>query len=638
MKYFYLLLALLAVSYSFSQSCAPPSATQEFSVNNLSITLNSGEVQFTDMANSAAGFEVPAGSGVHSMYSSGFWIGGITPDQQLMLAAGTYGTNGTDYYNGPLTTDGYAEVSPEICAAYDQIITVYEHESLNHMAYFDCLNDPNCDSNMDFEGYVIPSNLFDYPAHGNVTLGQDYYLAPFLDYNQDGIYFPEDGDCPLFISMLGAAECSNCNALGGHQATFWITNDKGGPHTASNGIPIGLEIHNVVYGYSSTNYLNDVVFSQKKFVHRGSTTISPAYIGTWADTDLGTASDDFVGCDINRNLGYTYNGDPMDEASSSSPGYGELPPALGIRLLEGLTNDQPFPDDIMLSGFTALTNGTGTFGNPTNAVDYYDYLRSVNLSNQPYFFPGSTEVYTKWMNAGDTYEDPDQTWYDENPGDRRMLLSSGPFTFAPTQEQCITNAYIHARSESQDQSSLEKLLLVSDSVQMAFDDCFTCVPPRADIQWSLTGDFTYRFFNIATADNYLWEFSDGTSSTAMSVSKTFGPSQDQEVTLTVSNECGTHTHTITLSTGTVNIEEEIEALSIEVFPNPARDQITLSSEKDQLLALQLFTSTGKLMLSELVNTNEQIDLSGMASGHYIITALDINNNTVIRDQLIILHD
>ena len=40
--------------------------------------------------------------------------------------------------------------------------------------------------------------------------------------------------------------------------------------------------------------------------------------------------DDYVGVDVNRGLGYAYNGDAFDEATSYSIGYGENPPAMGV--------------------------------------------------------------------------------------------------------------------------------------------------------------------------------------------------------------------------------------------------------------------------------------------------------------------
>ena len=47
---------------------------------------------------------------------------------------------------------------------------------------------------------------------------------------------------------------------------------------------------------------------------------------------MGYYYDDYVGCDVERGLGYCYNGDAYDE---NAGGYGNDPPAVGIDFFEG---------------------------------------------------------------------------------------------------------------------------------------------------------------------------------------------------------------------------------------------------------------------------------------------------------------
>lgn len=56
------------------------------------------------------------------------------------------------------------------------------------------------------------------------------------------------------------------------------------------------------------------------------------YFGIRIDCDLGNYQDDYIGCNIERGLGYTYNGDENDETSY---GYGTNPPAIGLDFLQG---------------------------------------------------------------------------------------------------------------------------------------------------------------------------------------------------------------------------------------------------------------------------------------------------------------
>jgi len=199
---------LLCYSYTLmAQDCEQPSATVDFQVNNCNVKVRSGELIFNDLQNSTHGFETPSDSGVHSVYALNTWIGGIGPDQQLKLAGGTYNANGFDFTTGPLSTVSPFTTSSETCNEHDRVLILYEYQSLRHLMYYNALNDPDSEVNDVFPfGYLIPEVFYDYPAHGNQSLNQAEYLAPFFDFNNDGIYQPEDGDCPLFSSMINGLD------------------------------------------------------------------------------------------------------------------------------------------------------------------------------------------------------------------------------------------------------------------------------------------------------------------------------------------------------------------------------------------------------------------------------------------------
>lgn len=58
------------------------------------------------------------------------------------------------------------------------------------------------------------------------------------------------------------------------------------------------------------------------------------------------------------------------------------------------------------------------------------------------------------------------------PADRRFIMSSGPFTMKPSNEQVITIAAVWARDLSRNTTSLTKLGVADDKIQDLFDSCF----------------------------------------------------------------------------------------------------------------------------------------------------------------------
>ena len=135
MRYFTLLLCLFTFNVAQSQCLAP----------NGYISLENGDLVF----NSAVG-NLPIGAVlgqpgisvevngqlISLVYSSGLWIGGTTPDQQLKLAASTYDFGmESDYFVGPLTTDGEANTEAAACSDFDLKFKLYQTSSHRHRVY-----------------------------------------------------------------------------------------------------------------------------------------------------------------------------------------------------------------------------------------------------------------------------------------------------------------------------------------------------------------------------------------------------------------------------------------------------------------------------------------------------------------------
>ncbi|MEZ7817369.1 MAG: T9SS C-terminal target domain-containing protein, partial [Flavobacteriales bacterium] len=344
-----------------SAACAPATALRDIEWNNVKALIETGGSLWQDRANSSGSYEVPRGGGVSSLYAGALWMGGISPDQQLKLAALTF-RQGNDFWTGPLTNDGGAEIDATVCQEYDKFFVSTRAEAQLHRSYYDALQAGTVDEEFP-DGYAIPSYFYDFPAHGEPALNQDYYLGPFKDYDGDGYYNPSQGDYPWY-DFLSEIDCKERRRedivpLYGDRNFYWIFNDKGNVHSESQGEPIGMEIRAQVFQFSTNDEVNNMTFHNYVLINQGTQTLSDTYFGVWVDADVGSAIDDYVGCDVQRGLGYAYNGDAFDEPSGDSPGYGENPPAVGIDFFEGPYQDSDEIDNPLTDVFTDAIDSLG---------------------------------------------------------------------------------------------------------------------------------------------------------------------------------------------------------------------------------------------------------------------------------------
>jgi hypothetical protein len=337
--------------------CSPGASYKYLDINNVRTLIYSyGNGWFLENAE----YEVPKGSKKTSMYSFSLWIGGIDLNNNLKLAAYRYGqgpSNGTahtnnDFWPGPLKIDGTASIDAATCAKYDQLFEITRAEVEAYLAWWD--------NKADFPDYVIPKSILDYPAKGDRAAGYAYYLAPFYDNpdNPDGVYNPNDGDypyydfanalCPKFLKpgeKIKRGKIANGGTddtlgilvdqvLKGDQTLWSVYNDKGNVHSETQGQPIGMEIRAQYFAFSTNDEINNMTFYSYELINRSTYTLTNTYFCQWVDPDLGWYLDDYVGCDVNRGLGYCYNGKDID-GSGQIQAYGAHPPAIGVDFFQG---------------------------------------------------------------------------------------------------------------------------------------------------------------------------------------------------------------------------------------------------------------------------------------------------------------
>ena len=98
-----------------AEACAPATALRDLEWNNVRALIENAGALWYNRAIDKGAFIVPKEEGVSVVYGGALWLGGISPDQQLKLAAVRYRNTGNDFWPGPLTNAGAAEVGPAVC-------------------------------------------------------------------------------------------------------------------------------------------------------------------------------------------------------------------------------------------------------------------------------------------------------------------------------------------------------------------------------------------------------------------------------------------------------------------------------------------------------------------------------------------
>ncbi len=497
-----LTILLVARSPILAQStCAPTTAKADLDINNIRTTVLVGGDMWWDLTNPK--YEVPVGSGLHSLYAGALWIGGVDGSGQLKVAAQTYRQTGTDFWGGPINKQTIGTTNQK-CLLYDR------HWKLSREEVQDFVSDPNKASN----------NIKSWPGNGDLSSNEDQFLAPFIDVNADGVYDYRDGDYPgynfsgQFPNVPGTPKTECNDYLFGDQTIWWVFNDVGNVHSETSSASIGLEIRAQAFAFKTNDEINNMTFYKYQIINRSISNLNSTYIGQWVDPDLGNASDDYVGCDVNRGLGYCYNGDADDDGVG---GYGTNPPAVGVDFFQGpiadlddgIDNDRDgcvdctyldssgtilvIPDEVLgeqiiMSKFVYYDNINGSpTGNPNGFTDFYQYMGGIWLDNVPmtyggngrdpnaplcdFMFPGTTDP-TFYPTLGEWSE----VTAGNVPEDRRFLQSAGKFTLAPGAVNYVTTGVVWARSPvGGPLASVNLVQLADDKAQALFDNCFKLI-------------------------------------------------------------------------------------------------------------------------------------------------------------------
>src|SRR4030095_8910198 len=362
----------------------------KFTPNNIHTWLIGSGVFNQDISvSNQPGFNWPAGSLKYAIFTSGLSIGGYVNNSIRLAVASYLG----EYKSGYVLNNVFAT---------DNRFKIYRVK--RGETY---LTNPDWNS----WGLMVP------------------FGAPFTDINNNGSYEPQvdipgikDAKETIFMCITDADPASHRN-----------TGFSGG--TA----PLYAEVHLTAWGYDNPAY-NDIQFFRWVIINKGSSAWDSTNISIVSDPDLGNQTDDYIGSDSTRNLGYCYNADNDD--GSLPYQYGINPPAVGMMFLNCASYNA------VLSSFDYFTcygcAGPPCEKDPNTPSEAYNFMNGTKKDRTPWVIPSSNPPQTtKFCYSGDPESNSGWTEYSgkvENcgglltgnliipvpPMDRRMIINYKP--------------------------------------------------------------------------------------------------------------------------------------------------------------------------------------------------------------------
>ncbi|MEM1122397.1 MAG: hypothetical protein AAGJ18_18265, partial [Bacteroidota bacterium] len=491
---------------NYRSDCVAAQAQIDMSVNNVRARLLTGGDVWWDGSDNGQYIvpKVEPGSGVtekSSIFAGAVWLGGFDPGGNLKVAAQTYSQNGgEDFWPGPLNPEE-GSIEADECENWDRFFTVTGAEIDEHLRNYANAQE----NNIEYDEDLIPENVKGWPGRGNKFFFElrgfdlpntSQGLAAFFDRDGDGNYEPEDGDYPR-IELRGCETPQYPDEM-----MFWIYNDNGNVHTATNADAIQMEVQVQAFAYATNDEINDMTFQRYKLINRAVESIDSTYFAIWVDADLGCPDDDYVGCDVDRSLAYVYNRDAVDGINGCECAVGtdrvntycDEVPLLGVDYFRGPLGPKVFTDDgglrnpsvgesfdtiveLPMSSFTYFLRDdtapvAATMGDPDTGDEYYNLLSGSWKDGTPFTFgnnglnPNSTnEIPFAFPNRPDDPNGWSMATSNLEGFDTRTVQASGPFRLDPGSVNELIIGVVWVPDVQHPNPDIDALLFADDVAQ-----------------------------------------------------------------------------------------------------------------------------------------------------------------------------
>lgn len=364
----------------------------------------------------SGGLEIPKNSNKKSIALTQFWIGGKN-NGNLHIAA-QLNSSQNDFWAGPLDTLTNQAADS---TTWNTIYKVTQQEITAHRTSYNK------------QGYTMPDGIKNWKGSSPQGKGFAKILAPFVDFNSNRIYEPELGEYPF---------------IRGDEAAYFVANDNANTHFASGGLPMGVEVHGMLYQYANQPDVENTVFLQLSFINRSSNNYDSVFTGIWSDFLLGDENDNYISTHTAKNAYLVYNGDTMDGTAN---GYGNNPPSQAVVFLSH-NLDQTME--------IAMDNSPR--GIPTSPQQFYNYLKHTWRDYKPltdgsngyqsllptnHIYNGDPCSLNGWTELGSAFP----------AGKRTMLGSIGPVSLPSKGYIRMDIAFVWSRGNANNLSSVCKL-------------------------------------------------------------------------------------------------------------------------------------------------------------------------------------
>lgn len=479
MRYTYLIL-LLVLNHSLSAQLEDTIAYKTIEVNNIKFGIRADGLLFHDQATGNGAF-IHQPTGINLLNGVGTWLGAIGPAGNFKNAVEYPNDDkNKDFSPGLLHQDG----APIVDFNCNKIWTVTREDIEHHLAdYYD-------NGKIDYKipaifGWPGSRNPFFAEYHGENLPEHELNLAPFTDRNYNDIYEPDLGEIPAVFFFY------NFWAYPTPDIIAWFAyNDGTVPHRLSNSEPLFLEAHATVFAYNcqEAGLLNNSVFVIREFFPKGIESVFDTYISSYQDFSL-RCPNNYFGTLPELNTVYAYDAQHVPDNGCDKVETKALTPLVAVTSLSTALNangnDDFYSIPVSIDHPDSLWSETGTHF-PKTPLEFYH-----TSSNR---WADGTPLSIDEDGYNPTEESPPHHLYDgrlldslnwtevalKRPvGQRRTLLTEGPFTLNPGSQHRQTTVYtVHPilPNDTTHSQSIERIATDIDSLILAIENHFNYLP------------------------------------------------------------------------------------------------------------------------------------------------------------------